>query len=153
MVTFIVDVLEIAVAAAVVALVGLSVALWKWRPHLSLKQSVSSRWLNDETLCITVAVRCVNASSYRNITLPGMAVAIHRLAPLSREEAESEDLPFVLQRTREWDKLNAPNLDPGNQRRKFSTSWCQRIKPVASRPSLFKPPSPKKKAQSGGGQQ
>lgn len=110
-----VDMLEIALATLLVAgLLGL-IALWKWKPQLSIEQDVSSRWLNDDTLCVTAIVRVSNTSSYRHIAVSSIAVELRRLAPLTPDEASSDHLPVLLpQVTHPWeDKSRALRLDPG----------------------------------------
>ena len=112
----VVDTLEVVAAAVVVALVGWCVALWKWKPQLSLEQFVSWRWSNDDTFSITVIVRYSNTSRFRNISVIQVAVALKRMAQLSPVEAAGDEFPDLLPKrihSRQRDKSSAPVLDPG----------------------------------------
>ena len=103
-------------ASGFLAIVGVAAAYWKWKPQLSLEQSVACRWVNDDVFCIAVLVRYVNTSRARNIAVTRISVSLKRLAPLSLEEVDSKSLPDLLPEAthlRERDKSSAPILDPG----------------------------------------
>lgn len=113
-----VDTLEIFLAAVVVASIGWGLALRKWKPHLSLEQSISCRWSNNDAFIVTLILRYSNTSTYRNIAVTQISVALKRLAPLLPAEVEAayDQLPDLLLEpipTRERDKSRAPILDPG----------------------------------------
>ena len=105
------------VATLVIASLTTAAALLWWKPHLSVKQSVSWRWVNDDTFCITVEIRYRNTSNYRKIRVTEMWVELQRLAPLlQRETTEVEFsggkrkyLPQLATpyKQRKWDRGNA----------------------------------------------
>lgn len=105
---------EVAIAAAIVAGAGWLYAQMRWKPHLRIEQSVSWRWLNSDTLGITVAVRYTNTSSIRSLEIEKMSVALRRLAPLSAKELEGP-LPVLSSKPiheREYRKGEAPKVEP-----------------------------------------
>lgn len=121
--TFFSEVGVLVVATIAIALLTWGVAFCRWKPHLSVDQSVSWRWVNDDTFCITVDVRYRNTSSYRKILVTEMWVELQRLAPLTLREATEAEfsggkrqyLPELARpyKQRKWDKRNAPVVEPG----------------------------------------
>lgn len=106
---------EVTVAAAIIAGGGWLYAQWKWKPHLRIEQSVSWRWVNEDTFGIVVAVQYSNTSAYRSLEVQKMLVALRRLAPLSAEELNGP-LPVLSSKPihdREWHKGEAPKVEPG----------------------------------------
>ena len=134
------QVAALVIAATLLALGTWLLARWKWKPHLSVDQSASWRWLDDDTFCITVSVRYRNTSTYRKIRLTKMSVELQLLAPLSPRETwrveehggRRNQLPF-LQEPRtpwQWEKKRAPVVEPGESESEICIFFLPKDKAV-----------------------
>ena len=132
--------LALVIAAVVTALITWRLAICVWKPHLSVEQSASWRWIDDETFCITVSVRYRNTSSYRKIRVPRISAELQQLAPLSSEQVQKvkdaggkrQGLPFLaeLEEPRTWEKEHAPIVEPGESESEIFVFFLPKEKAV-----------------------